>query len=206
MPAESRDPDATGRLAVALAGMGVFNASTIILMYAGLPVFGPLNDLGVGTAAILQAMLAWRLRSRLGAPPLRIAVAAAAIGAAVAVVGSGLVISGATDWFVAGIVSTLGYAFLGIWLVSANRRARTKNSWPAPLASFGLLTGAITCSGFLALPAVGSGAGSPASAPWYVWAAYANGVGWFVLLPVWNFRLGRHLKRGSEGARGSPAA
>src|SRR6185503_21181554 len=109
---------------------------------------------------------------------------------AVAVLGSGLVISGVTDWFLAGVISILGYAFLGVWMVAANYGARSVRAWPNTLASFGLLIGAIMCVGFLALLAFRGGVGSPASAPWFIWAAYANGVGWFILLPIWNYRLG----------------
>jgi hypothetical protein len=197
LPEAHLDRYATGRLATALCYVGVFNASTIILMYAGLPVFGPLNDLGVAAAAVLQAGLAWRLSGMSGESFPRLGVSAAAVGAAVAVLGSGLVISGVTDWFVAGVVSILGYAFLGVWMVAANHRAPSMEAWPTALASFGLLIGAIMCVGFLALPAIRGGVGVPASAPWYIWAAYANGVGWFILLPIWNYRLGRHLKSGA---------
>jgi hypothetical protein len=185
---------ATGRLAIALCYVGVFNASSIILMYAGLPLFGPLNDFGVAIAAVLQAVLAWRLMGMTGESFPRLGVTAATVGAAVAVLGSGLVISGVTDWFLAGVISTLGYAFLGVWMVAANQGARSEEAWPNALASFGLLIGAIMCVGFLALLAFRGGVGSPASAPWFIWAAYANGVGWFILLPVWNYRLGHHLK------------
>lgn len=206
MRTESSGQRTIGRLATTLAGVGIFNALTIILMYAGLPLFGPLNDLGIATAAVLQAVLAWRLQSRLGAPALRLALAAAMVGAGVALVGAVLVISRTTDWFVAGVFSMLGYAFLGAWMISANRRAHATEAWPAALASFGILIGAITCVGFLALFAVAGGVGSPSSAPWYVWGAYANGVGWFLLLPIWNFRLGRHLESEAIGGRRQPLA
>ena len=196
MPAPSHR-DALGRLATALSIVGLFNAVTIILMYAGAPLFGPLNDLGVGTAAVLQAVLAWRLRTILGVLSPSVALAAAMVGAGVAAVGSALVIFAITDWFVAGVVSTLGYAFLGVWMVAANLRVRQVSAWPKALASFGILIGAVMCLGFIALLALLSGAGSPTSAPWFIWVAYANGVGWFVLLPIWNFRLGRYLKSGS---------
>jgi hypothetical protein len=194
LPEPHPDRYATGRLATALCYVGVFNGSTIALMYAGLPLFGPLNDLGVAAAAVLQAVLAWRLLGMSGESWPDVGVIAAVVGAAVAVLGSGLVISGVTDWFVAGVVSVLGYAFLGVWMVAANHRARSVEAWPTALASFGLLIGAIMCVGFLALSAFRGGVGSPASAPWFIWAAYANGVGWFILLPIWNYRLGHHLK------------
>ncbi len=189
----------SGRLATALAYVGIFNALSIILMYAGVPIFGPLNDLGVASAAVLQAILAWRLGAIVGVRFPSVGLVAATVGAIVAAVGSGLVLSGASDWFEAGVVSTLGYAVLGVWVIAANRRARPRRAWPATLATFGMQIGAIMCLGFLALLAVTSSVGSPTSAPWFVWVAYANGVGWFILLPVWNFRLGRYLSSGPVG-------
>lgn len=183
----------TGRLATAVAYVGAFNALSIVLMYAGVPIFGPLNDLGVAGAAVLQAILAWRLGPIVGVRFPSVGLIAATVGAAVAGVGSGLVLSGASDWFVAGAVTTLGYAILGIWVIVANGRARPSKAWPAAVATFGIQIGAVMCLGFLALLAVPGSVGSPTSAPWFVWAAYANGVGWFILLPVWNFRLGRYL-------------
>jgi len=187
-----------------LTGIGLFNALTIILMYAGLPIFGPLNDLGIAAAAIAQATLAWRLQSFLGAAGLRGAVAI--LGAAIAAVGSALVLSGAANWFVAGLVSMLGYAVLGGWIVSANHRALRTGAWPAELAVFGIVTGAITFLGFAALLALARGVGSPNSAPWYALVAYLNGVGWFILLPIWNFRLGRYLLADPVRARAAPPA
>jgi hypothetical protein len=184
----------SGRLATALAYVGLFNALSIILMYAGVPIFGPLNDLGVASAAVLQAILALRLGVDIGARFPAVGLVAATVGALVAAIGSGLVLSGASDWFVAGVVSTLGYAVLGVWVIAANRHARLTGAWPAPLATFGIRIGAVMCLGFLALLAIKSSVGGPTSAPWFVWAAYSNGVGWFILLPMWNFRLGRYLR------------
>lgn len=197
MPRATSDRSGTGRLAITVAIVSLVNAATIILLYTVAPIFGPTNDIGVATAAVLQAALAFRLRSTLGVHVSTTSVLAATIGAGVAVVGSGLVVAGATGWFLAGLVTTLGYAFLGVWVLAANRRAREVAAWPPALAAFGIWVGGIMCLGFLAALGLPSSVDDPSAAPWFVWIAYANGVGWFILLPIWNLRLGRYLSAGT---------
>jgi len=196
------DARSSSRLARVLALVGLFNAATIVLLYAGLPLFGPLNDIGVGSAALLQAVLAWRLQAVPFLRVPRLALLAAGVGALGAALGSMLVVLNITGWFLASLVTILGYAFLGIWVVAVNRQARIAAGWPLRVTAVGQLIGAIMCVGFVAALALPSGVDDPRTAPWYVWVSYANGVGWFILLPLWNLWLARLLLEGEDrGAR-----
>jgi hypothetical protein len=182
------------RLATTIAVVGLVNAATIVLMYTVAGFFGPLNDLGIGTAGVLLAVLAWRLAPAARRSSLNLATAgvvAATVGAAVVVLGSLLVLTGRTGWFLAGHVTMLGYAILGPWAIGINLAARRDAWWARLQTTLGLVAGITMVCGCFAIPAILNGLDDPGRAPWYVTVAYAGGVGWFLLLPVWCYRLGR---------------
>lgn len=182
------------RLATTIAVVGLVNAATIFLMYTVAGFFGPLNDLGVGIAGVLLAVLAWRLAPEARRSSLNLAIAgvvAATVGAAVVVLGSLLVLTGRTGWFLAGHVTLFGYAILGPWVIGINLAARRDAWWPRFQTTLGLIAGVTMLCGYFATPAILNGLDDPGRAPWYVTVAYAGGVGWFLLLPVWCYRLGR---------------
>jgi len=182
------------RLATTIAVVGLVNAVTIVLMYTVAGFFGPVNDLGVGTAGIMLAVLAWRLAPAARRSSLNLATAgvvAATAGATVVALGSLLVLTGRTGWFLAGHVTMLGYAVLGPWVIGINVVARRDAWWPQPQTTLGLVAGVTMLCGWFAIPAILSGLDTPGRVPWYVTVAYIGGVGWFLLLPVWCFRLGQ---------------
>jgi len=189
-----------GRLAIAIGMVGLFNVLTIMLMYTVSGFFGPLNDFGNGVAGILIAVLAWRIYPFFREPSqhLRLfALIAAIVGAGVVVLGSVLVIFGVTGWVLAGLVTILGYAVIGFWVVAINYFAQGSNTWPLGLARFGLVIGMIMMIGLFAGPGIIRQVDSLVAAAWSVRLAYASGLGWFLLLPVWSTWLGRRLL--SEG-------
>ena len=61
----------------------------------------------------------------------------AVAGAALTVVGSALVVSGTTGFFLAGLVSSLGFAGIGAWLVAANRSDAARRGVAEPAAHDG---------------------------------------------------------------------
>jgi hypothetical protein len=198
----SARPPRIRRLATATAVVGLANVATIILMYTVAGFFGPVNDVGNGTEGVLLAVLAWRLApvARSSSPHLaRAWVMAATTGATVVVLGSLLVLSGRTGWFLAGHVTMLGYAILGAGVLGINGIAQRGGWWPQPVTTLGRLAGlAMLCGGF-AIPAILNGLDDPRHTPWFVIVSYGGGVGWFLLAPVWSWRLGR-LPDWADGA------
>lgn len=206
--AKSLSPDSTSmdapawstrRWANATGGVGLLGIVTISLFYTVGGIFGPLNDLCNAAMALLSVGLAWRLRPGPGARFGRWLVGVAGLGAAIAVWGSVLVVSRRTGWYLAGLYSTLGFGFIGLWLGQLNTAAA---AWPRGLARFGRLTGAAMALGLLAVPGIARGIDAPATAPWWAHAGYLGGLGWFVLYPIWCLWLGRAL----AGARAAVAA
>lgn len=190
-------------LAIATGAVGLTGTVSISLFFIVGGVFGTLNDVCNAVVAILTAALAWRLLpwQRTQAPQQsRVALGAAWAGALGAVAGSMLVIFRITGWYLAGLVTTFGYAFIGVWLASVSQAARRSLAWPRRLAQFGQVTGAIMAVGFLAAPGILAGVDDQAAAPWWVSLSLLGGLGWALLFPVWCLWLGRGRKS-NEGAR-----
>ncbi len=89
-----------------------------------------------------------------------------------------------------GLVSTFGYALIGLWLLGLNYVGPRIDIWPRPLTRLGLVAGFVMSMGLLA------GAGIPGridaleSAAWFVSAGMVNWLGTYLLYPVWCIWLG----------------
>lgn len=167
-----------GRIAIGIGVICAINALTIILMYTVAPIFGPLNDVGVGMEGIAIALLAWMLHPFFGEQARRqrqLASIAATVGAGLVVVGSILVISGVTGWFLASLYTLFGYAVIGCWIVAANRFVQRSATWPPRLTRSGIATGVIMMFGLFVGPASGARVDNEAAAPWYANVGYAKG-------------------------------
>jgi hypothetical protein len=159
--------------------------------------FGTINDAGNGILALLCAALALLLR-RSGEVTVTVF---ACVGAASAVVGSYLVMSDTTGYFLAGLVSALGFALVGVWLVLVCR------SDDLPARRSGLAAGAVMALGLVNLPGVLQGLGDQDSAPTWLLAAGVCWAGTYLLLPLWALRFaqagGNAASSGTQGLRGS---
>lgn len=120
----------TGRLAIAVAVVAAGSAACLAAYFVVRGPFGMLNDVGNASTGVLSATLAWRLRRHIAGRAREIAVGAALVGGAVTVVGSALVVSGTTGFFLAGLVSSVGFAGIGAWLVVINRSTAQAVEWP----------------------------------------------------------------------------
>ncbi len=184
------------KLVTTVGSVGVTGLVAISLFAARGGVFGPLNDVCNGAMAALTAALAWRLYPwhRTQAPRQSGAVLGAAwAGALIAVVGSILVLLRVTGWYLAGLVSSFGYALIGVWLERVSAAAEQSGAWPRALARLGRVTGAISAVGLAAVPGILGGMDDVGAAPWWVSASLANGLGWLVMYPFWCLWLGRRL-------------
>src|SRR5215472_1862890 len=91
-------------LSVAVGISAVASAVSLGVFFIVGDPFGTINDALNGVLAVLSGVLAWRLSGAVGVTYV------ALLGVAIAVMGSALVMSGRTGFFLAGLVSSLGFA------------------------------------------------------------------------------------------------
>jgi hypothetical protein len=171
----------------------------ILFNIVGAP-FGTLADLDNALLAVLSAILAAMLYSRYRAPQGGLGLAAlilALAGAVIAPVGSAMVIARRMGWFEGGLYTVAGFGMIGLWLVGLNLSARQGSIWPRSLSISGIVIGAITALGLLAIVGILRGTVAGQFAPWYVSyvAVAGSSLGWFVLYPIWCIWLGRSFLR-----------
>lgn len=183
---EERGRD-TSRLALATGIVAVGSAACLATYLAVQGPFGTINDIGSAAAGILSGCLAWRLR-REGSGPTDAFVAAALAGAALTVVGSALVVSGTTGFFLAGLVSSVGFAGIGAWLVALSRGSMAI-TWSPGLRMLGLAAGALMGLGVVMIPGVLQRLDDMPTAPAWVWIGSVGWLGTYVAYPAWTILL-----------------
>ena len=170
-------------------------ASLIIFYVVGGGPFGFINDVANGLMGLLSIALAWLWVPERSTGWSMLAIAAATVGAIVTVVGSILIIFDVTGWYLAGLVSSVGNALIGIWLVVSNRLHRQAADLPRGLIMLGVTAGIFMIIGLLALPGVLAGTDDPQVAPLYVNAGLLNWMGTYLLYPAWCLWLSRRYER-----------
>ncbi|HEX5147575.1 MAG TPA: hypothetical protein VFW02_00750 [Candidatus Limnocylindrales bacterium] len=186
---EQLDTRDTGRLAMAVGAVAGASAACLLAFYVAKGPLGTLNDVGNATTGILSAALAWRLRRMVPGRAGDVVVGTSLAGAALTVVGSTLVISGTTGFFFAGLVSGLGFAGIGAWLVALNRSASSA-SWPRRLRSLGVLTGTLMAFGVALVPGILLRLDDMETAPAWVWIGFLGWFGTFLVYPAWAIWMG----------------
>jgi hypothetical protein len=145
----------------------------------------------------LSGVLVWQFYplNRQHAPlPSRFALISGLLGACLVPIGSAIAIFDVTGWFLAGLVTTFGYALIGLWLLGLSHSARGWPAFPRRLALFGVVAGGIAAIGILAGPGIVARTDATDVAPWFVFSAlYLGGLGWNILYTIWCFWLGRLL-------------
>lgn len=160
----------------AIAGALVLAAAFyIVFAIAGEP-WGTLNDIATGLLAILVAQFVWSTRGHWRPPGW--ALCAGLVGATVAVLGSALVVFHVTGWFLAGLVTTLGFAGVGTWLLAVNRRE----------SFMATITGALMTTGVIVLPGVLLRYDDIVHAPFWIYAGFISWLG-ILLFPWWAVRI-----------------
>ena len=167
--------------------VGLGTCLCLILLYLGIDAFGAVNDVGNGVLGLLSAALAWRCQQA-GVTAGRAFVVIAALGAAITVIGSILVLTDATGFFLAGLVSSLGFAVIGIWLVAINRRP--DDPWLRQLRRAGLVAGIVMLLGFVSAPGIALGLDDMDAAPAWTYFGGFSWAGTYLLFPLWSLRLG----------------
>jgi hypothetical protein len=197
MMANSFSSEIISRIAVATGISGLLGLVFITLFFTVGQPFGTLNDIFIGLTGILSAVLAWMLYPRHYAqsPILsQLALGFAIIGALVIVIGSILVISGTSGWYLSGLYMAAGNALIGLWLLALNYSSWHGTPFPFSLVIFGLISGVILVLGLVAIPDIFRGIDisgfklTPVNAIWWT-----SALGWLVLFPIWCFLAGRAL-------------
>ena len=179
-----------GRLALAIGIAAAGSAACLVTYYAVQGPFGTINDIGNAATGVLSAALAWRLRRQLSGRAANLSVGAAIAGAGLTVSGSALVVSGTTGFFFAGLVSSVGFAGIGAWLVVLNKSDAMAAVLPPRLRSLGIAAGALMALGIAAAPGIVLGLDDMAAAPAWVWIGLLGWLGIFVAYPAWAIWLG----------------
>jgi hypothetical protein len=175
-----------GRLALATGIVTVVSLVALVLFFAlgqG-NAFGTINDWTIGAIGVLTIALALAVR--------RDTISwIAIVGGAIVLIGALLVISRTTGFLLAGLIESVGFALVGLWLIAINRAADRR--WPRQLGALGVLAGGVMAIGFVVLPGVAQRLDDMATAPWWVWIGFVGWLGIFVLYPAWSLWLGREL-------------
>jgi len=181
-----------GRLALLTAVVDLFGVVSLITFFAvGGGPLGFINDVANALVGLLSMGLAWLWVPDLKTRWSTLAIAAATLGALVMVAGSTLIIFDITGWYLAGLVSSVGSAFIGIWLLVSNRLHRQAAELPRGLIMLGVTSAIFMIIGLLALAGALAGIDDPQLAPWYVNAGLLNWMGTYGLYPAWCLWLSR---------------
>jgi hypothetical protein len=179
--------DRLRRLAIVHGIVGLATCLCLILLYLGAGAFGAINDVGNAALGLLSAALAWRYQQS-AAKVRPVFVGVAFLGAVITVVGSILILTDATGFFLAGLVSATGFAVIGVWLVAASRKL-TDDPWPQRLQRAGLVAGIVMLLGFVNVPGIIMGLDDLDTAPGWTYIGGLSWAGTYLLFPAWSLRL-----------------
>ena len=177
-----------GRTAGAVAVTVPAAIVLLVVYYAVGGPFGTLNDMANALVGVLSAVLAAQ-SARLGVPAA--AVAAAGAGGAVMVVGSWLVITGRAGWVLAGLVSAVGAALVGAWLLALNVVVARNGMLPRGLTRLGSVTGAVMLLGVLVVPDILARSDTWEDLHWFGITGFVGWLGLYLGYPVWCAWLAR---------------
>jgi hypothetical protein len=184
------------RVAMAVATVDLLGVICLLVFFAVGGPFGFINDVANAVVGVLSAVLAW-LSPAIRSPGwCRLALAAGVVGAIVMAIGSVLVIFDVTGYYLAGLVSAVGAAFIGCWVLIANRFPPYAGELPRGVRVTGLAAGVVMLVGLLAVPGVLARVDDQSTSPWYVVVAQLSWLGTYVLYPIWCFRLARTQRLG----------
>ena len=198
MLSEARLQD-TSRLALAIGIAAAGSGACLATYFAVQGPFGTINDIGNAATGLLSGGLAWRLRRQISGRAANLSVGAAIVGAALAVAGSALVVSGTTGFFYAGLVSSVGFAGIGAWLLVLNQSDAIASVMPRRLRSLGIVAGALMALGVAAAPGIVLRLDDMAAAPAWVWIGFIGWLGIFVAYPAWAIWLANETRPRREG-------
>jgi len=188
------DPQLTGKLASAIVVTAILSIITLALLYSGIPIFGPINDLINASSGVLIAVMAWQfyfLLSERAAGVALLILLVVFVGTVAIIINSVLVAFGCMHWLTGGMYTAIGYGLIGTWLLIILRVIT-----PQPFLTPGLIRlGTVTALALLfclpAAPLMGMGENLKIN-PLIIIVFFGAGTGW-LLFPFWCWQLGRRL-------------
>jgi hypothetical protein len=181
---------------MAVATVDLLGVVCLILLFVVGDLFGFISDVANAVVGVLSAVLAWHSPAIRSPGWHRLALAAAGVGAIVMAIGSVLVIFDVTGYYLAGLVSAVGAAFIGCWVLTANRFPPYAGELPRGVRVTGLAAGVVMLVGLLAVPGVLARVDDQNASPWYVVVAQLSWLGTYLLYPIWCYRLARTQRIG----------
>ena len=193
----------SSQLATSLGIVGLGSWVSLILLFVVGGPFGVINDLGNGALGLLSGILGvtlWRVDSEAHPGQAFVGSSVATLGAIVTVVGSVLILLDVTGFFLAGLVSSAGFAVVGVWLIASNRgiASDTRLRWPRRHLRLGVVAGAVMALGFISVPGIVTGLDNMDSAPGWIQAGGVSWLGTYILFPIWSIWFGRELTRSAK--------
>ena len=182
------------QLAIAIVIAALLSIVTLILLYAGIPFFGPINDVINALSGLLIAAFVWQFHAAFQTrfPGLAILLLVIAwAGVAAIVVNSLLVASGRMGWMTGGMYTAIAYGLIGEWLLALQFSFGGQVLLPPGLVRLGVLTGIALLLGLAAGPLLASGVAflkNPLAA-----LSYLGAVAGWLLFPLWCWLLGQRL-------------
>lgn len=187
-----------GALAMAIGVVGIVSVVSLAVFFAIGGPFGAINDWTIGIVGGLTATLCLLVpgsvigRSTLGGSAT---TGLGVTGAVIVMLGAGLVITATTGFLLAGLVESVGFALVGVWLVAVARSMRDADvPIPRALSTLGQVAGWLMAVGIIAVPGVALRLDDLETAPWWVWVAFVGWLGIFVAYPAWCLWTGRILR------------
>jgi hypothetical protein len=182
-----------GRIALVSGAIGLISVGSLAAFFAVGGPFGAINDWTIGAFGLLTGLLAVGQRRRDGTTKLSggvMPLALALIGAGIVVFGSYLVITDTTGFLLAGLVESLGFALIGVWLIVINRSMAGTSQRPRRLPGLGIVAGIVMAIGFIVVPGIAESLDDASAAPPWVWLGFLGWIGTFFLYPIWSIWFG----------------
>lgn len=107
------------------------------------------------------------------------------------VVGSWLVITGRAGWVLAGLVSAVGAALVGAWLLALNVVVARNGMLPRGLTRLGSVSGAVMLLGVLVVPEILARSDTWEDLHWFGITGFVGWLGLYLGYPVWCAWLAR---------------
>jgi MFS family permease len=199
VPAASIDSTPAGILFLATGATGLLSTLFLVVFFAGVPVFGPLNDAFIGVSALLSAVVAWQLvlsRTDSVGLPEWLAPVVATVGALVVALGSVFVMTQITGYMLAGFYMALGNGIIGVWLLGLILVSPVAGTMSSGLRTLGIIAGAFMLLELICIIPMVQGSDEWNSVPRYVlYTAGVGAVGWIGLYPIWCILTALRLLR-----------
>jgi hypothetical protein len=194
---------AVARLALATGFLALVSLTSLALFFAVGAPFGAINDWTVGLLGLLSGVLAVAIRNgakREASARSNIWTGVAVVGGVIAVGGAALVVSQTTGFLLAGLVESLGFGLIGLWLIDLNRSFAVAPGSARGLRNLGLAAGIIMALGIAVAPGIVQGLDDADTAPAWIWLGFVGWLGIFILYPLWTIWLGRTAREDAAGA------